>query len=287
MHTRINLAHRAWSPQVDGMSRRRFFELMGGAALTACAPAPSASLAKAPDSSAQGVRAVAFDLFTLFDPRGVDRRVAEVVGENPAFAATWKTKLFEYSWLRAASGQYRDFQGLVQDALLYATRAHGVNLVPTARARLEAAFVELAAWPESRGVLAALRERGLRLAPLANFSPAMIQSLLTQAGLVQEFDDLISTDRARSYKPDPRAYALAEASFGLSRSQIAFAAFGSWDASGGSWFGFPTFWVNRFSQPDEVLGVSCASGPDLEHLLRWLESLGVSPAGSGRQLSTP
>lgn len=255
---------------------------MGGATLTACAPPPSSTVAKVTGRSADGVRAVAFDLFTLFDPRGVDRRVTEVVGDNPAFAATWKTKLFEYSWLRAASGQYRDFQALVQDALSYATRAHHVELSAPARARLEAAFVELEAWPDSQDALQALRTRGLGLAPLANFSPTMIRSLLGRAGLVQEFDDLISTDRARSYKPDPRAYALAETSFRLPRSQIAFAAFGSWDAAGGRWFGFPTFWVNRFSQPDEQLGAPGTSGPDLGHLLRWLEAPGVSSAGIAR-----
>jgi 2-haloacid dehalogenase len=267
------------------MSRRHFLKLWGGSTLTACAPAPLSAVTKAADNSAHGVRAVAFDLFTLFDPRGVDRRVSEVVGDNPALVATWKTKLFEYSWLRAASGQYRDFQSLVRDALLYATRVHHLDLSAPARARLEAAFVELEAWPDSQEALKTLRTRGLKLAPLANFAPQMIRSLLTRAGVLEEFDDLISTDRARSYKPDPRAYALAEASFGLPRSQIAFAAFGSWDAAGGRWFGFPTFWVNRFSQPDEELGAPGASGPDLAHLVSWLEAVGASSAGTERELS--
>jgi 2-haloacid dehalogenase len=252
---------------------------MGATTLTACASAPPPTVSRTAGSSPAGVRAVAFDLFTLFDPRGVDSRVMEVVGDNHAFTATWKTKLFEYSWLRAASGQYRDFQGLVQDALLYASRAHNVVLSPTARAHLEAAFVELEAWPDSKGTLTALRERGLRLAPLANFSPAMIQTLLTRANLREQFDDLISTDRARSYKPDPRAYALAETSLGLPRTQIAFAAFGSWDAAGARWFGFPTFWVNRFSQADEELGASGASGVDFAHLLRWLDARCVRSTG--------
>jgi 2-haloacid dehalogenase len=283
----MSLAHRAVSLQVDCMWRRHFLGVMGGATLTACVPAPPTTVMRTAGSSSRGVRAVAFDLFTLFDPRGVDKRVTQVIGDNPAFTATWKMKLFEYSWLRAASSQYRDFQGLVQDALLYATRSHNVELSPTARAQLEASFVELEAWPDSKDALRSLRGRGLKLAPLANFSPTMIRTLLARANLIEEFDDLISTDRARSYKPDPRAYGLAETSFGLPRSQIAFAAFGSWDAAGGCWFGFPTFWVNRFSQPDEELGARGASGPDLAHLLRWIETLGIPSASTKRWPSTP
>lgn len=270
------LAHSERALHVADMSRRRFLTLLGGASLNACASARS-SVSRTPITHASGIGAVAFDLFTLFDPRGVDLRVAEVVGDRPGFAAAWKTKLFEYSWLRAASGQYRDFQVLVRDALLHAERAHGVELSGTARTRLEAAFVELEPWPDSKGVLRELRARHLKLAPLANFSPAMIRSLLTGAGFAQDFDDLISTDRSRSYKPDPRAYALAEQSFGLVRSRIAFAAFGSWDAAGGRWFGFPTFWVNRLAQPDEELGAPGASGPDLIHLLQWIDAAGVAP----------
>jgi 2-haloacid dehalogenase len=250
------------------MSRRNFLSLMGGVALNACGPAPAAI--NVTGVGPAGVRAVAFDLFTLFDPRGVDARVTEVVGNRPDLAATWKTKLFEYSWLRAASGQYRDFQGLVRDALVFATRLHGIDLATDARTRLEGAFTELAPWPDSEATLVRLRSRGLKLATLANFSPSMIQALVNRGGLAAQFDDLISTDRARTYKPDPRAYALAEPALGLPRRQIAFAAFGSWDAAGGRWFGFPTFWVNRFSQPNEELIAPNEQGPDLARLERWL-----------------
>ncbi len=219
------------------------------------------------------IRAVAFDLFTLFDPRGVDQRVAEVVGPSAApFASAWKSRLFEYSWLRAASGQYRPFDELVRDALSYAATAHHVELSSAQRAQLESAFTELAAWPDSAVTLEQLRAHGLKLAPLANFSPRMIEQLLRHSGLAAHFDDQISTDRAHTYKPDARGYALAEAAFALPRSQIAFSAFGGWDAAGARWFGFPTFWVNRLAQPAEELIAPDAVGPDLRALATWIEA---------------
>jgi len=255
------------------MSRREFLSLMGGATLSACGPrsAPAAAAASAgPDST--GIRAVAFDLFTLFDPRGIDARVTEVLGDRPDLTATWKTKLFEYSWLRASAGQYRDFQGLVHDALVFAARLHHIELKGEALDRLEGAFTELAPWPDSKPTLARLREQRLTLVTLANFSPSMIRALVNRGGLADQFDDLVSTDRARTYKPDPRAYALGEKALGLPRQQIAFVAFGSWDAAGGRWFGFPTFWVNRFSQPSEELVLPDEQGPDLAHLEQWLQT---------------
>jgi 2-haloacid dehalogenase len=209
-------------------------------------------------------------LFTLFDPRGVEQRVSDVLGPQPSFASTWKTKLFEYSWLRASAGRYRDFEGLVQDALRYAERAHGLSLSAAQRVELASAFTALSVWPDTTSTLETLRARGLKLTPLANFSPRMIARLLEQAGLTQHFDLQLSTDRAKTYKPDPRAYALAEAALSLPRERIAFAAFGGWDAAGARWFGFPTFWVDRLAQPEEELAVADARGPDLVSLARWI-----------------
>ena len=135
---------------------------------------------------------------------------------------------------------------------------------------LETAFTELEPWPDAHATLLALRARGLRLAPLANFAPSMIERLLKRVGMYEMFDDWISTDRGHTYKPEPRAYALAETAFGLPRRSIAFAAFGGWDAAGGRWYGFPTFWVNRLGAPLEQLVPADASGPDLQALASWL-----------------
>jgi 2-haloacid dehalogenase len=228
-----------------------------------------------PPASPAAIRAVAFDLFTIFDPRGVDRRVAAVLRDAPAaFAATWKTRLFDYCWIRAAAGPYAPFDRLVDDALTYAAHAHAVDLTPALRTQLADAFTTLDPWPDAAAVLRDLRARGLHLAPLANFAPAMIDALLRHGGIRDQFDTLISTDQAHSYKPHPRAYALAESRLDLPRTQIAFAAFGGWDAAGAHWFGFPTFWVNRLTVPAEELTTPDATGPDLVHLATWLAARG-------------
>lgn len=245
-----------------GVKRRILLQGLGCAAIAACAPRWPAR--------PHEVRAVAFDLFTLFDPRTVERRTATVIAEDPAaFAAAWKVRLFEHCWLRATAGSYVAFDRLVADTLATTARARKVQLGDAARDHLASVFTELDPWPDTREALLALRGRGLRLAPLANFSPSMIRALLASSKLDALFDLQISTDEARTYKPDPRAYALAEHRFGLPRTSIAFAAFGGWDAWGASTFGLRTFWVDRLDGVD-VLDASVASGPDLTHLLGWL-----------------
>jgi 2-haloacid dehalogenase len=259
--------------QLDGMSRRRFLKCVAGSALVVgCGAAvnraagPAITAAPTP----RRIQAIAFDLFTIFDPRGVDRRVEALIGKEVALATTWKTRLFEYCWIRAASGRYVDFEQLVRDSLAHAARMHGIAISGAVRTELEASFTQLEPWPDAARALYRLRASGLRLATLANFAPQMIRDLLAHSGLRDVFDVLISTDEARTYKPDPRAYALAETKLRLRRSQIAFAAFGGWDAAGAHWYGYPTCWVNRLGVPAEVLAEPDATAADLNELASWV-----------------
>jgi 2-haloacid dehalogenase len=274
------------------MSRREFLQLLGGAALlaplaTACTPArpgtprsagPAPAPADPPSTAAAlgspaspAIRAVAFDLFTIFDPRSVIAAVeAAVPGQGTALAAAWRSRQFEYAWLRAAGGHYADFRQVTEDALRVALRERKLELPAAAQARLVDAYSELTAWPDAAAALRAMRASGLRLAPLANYTPRMISALIDHAGLADVFEQLISTDAARTFKPHPRAYQLGVDRFGLPSAQIAFAAFGGWDAAGASWFGYPTFWVNRLGvEPDQLDGPK-ATGRDLTELAAWI-----------------
>jgi hypothetical protein len=81
---------------------------------------------------------------------------------------------------------------------------------------------------------------------------------------------------ARTFKPDPRAYQLGIDRFGLPRDQIAFAAFGGWDAAGATWFGYPTFWVNRLGVELDPLATPTAIGRNLDQLAAWIATRHVA-----------
>ncbi|HEX2670729.1 MAG TPA: haloacid dehalogenase type II [Polyangiaceae bacterium] len=268
-----------WAEHVLGMSRRKFLSLVAGAvaaesvARSGWAGTPP-SAAKAPQTTqTPKIRGICFDLFTIFDPRSVARAAeAFAPGRGQELWNTWKVRQFEYSWLRASARRYVDFEIVTGQALAYAATELKIALSAEARRQLVGAYSELDPWPDTRAALLAWKQQGMKLAPLANYSPKMIRQLLARNGLEGVFDTLISTDAAQTYKPDARAYALGPARLGLSREQLAFSAFGGWDAAGAKWFGFPTFWLNRLNVTAEQLVLPDATGSDLADLARWLES---------------
>jgi 2-haloacid dehalogenase len=267
------------------MSRRDFLQLLplvgapgllSGAAAVACAP--TATMATTSPRLEPGprrkIRAICFDLFTLFDPRSVQQVATSLIGDGaPELCEAWRVRQFEYSWLRVAANHYADFQSVTEEALLFAANARGLTLPDPARRALVEAYSRLTPWPDAKAALVAWKQAGLRLAPLSNYSPSMLESLMTNAGLSELFSVQISTDDARTFKPDPVAYALGESRLGLARQEIAFAAFGGWDAAGAKWFGFPTFWVNRLGVAPEQLVAPDGTGPTLaelaEFVARW------------------
>ncbi len=216
-----------------------------------------------------------FDLFTLFDPRSIVKAAEAFVPDGAAeLCEAWRSRQFEYAFIRAASARYIDFRAITADALVYASRARGLELSAHARNALVDAYSRLALWPDSLATLTSFREQGLRLAPLANYSRRMLDALLEQAGIGHLFEVRISTELAGTFKPDPRAYALGPALLNLDREEIVFAAFGGWDAAGARWFGFRTFWVNRLGLPGEQLWPGPdAQGPDLARLAAFVGTM--------------
>ena len=202
------------------------------------------------------VRAVIFDSLVIFDLAIVVKRADEVFpGKGAEFANLWRTRQFEYTWLRTAGEQYRDFWHVTEDALNYAATAMKFPLSGAMRDSLMSAYHELRVWPDVPDALAELHREGVRMAFLSNFTADMIRSNLKAAGLSSFFEDHLTTDRVRAFKPSPRAYEMGVDHFQCTKEEIVFAAFAPWDVAGAKWFGYRTGWINRANLPQEELNV--------------------------------
>jgi 2-haloacid dehalogenase len=219
-------------------------------------------------------KAVAFDYLVLFNPDSIIPAVERVFpGEGRALTTLWRTRQFEYAWLRSMTGRYADFFAIAEDSLVYAANALNLQLTPQDKRRLLDAYLRLEPWPDTANALQMLKKAGVRIITVTNFTPTMLRANAERAGLISYFDALVSTDALRLYKPDPRAYQLGVNQLHLKKREILFAAFGGWDAAGAKSFGYPTFWVNRFNQPFEELGVRPDNtSPTLDALLDFVLS---------------
>jgi len=217
-------------------------------------------------------KAVAFDYFVIFNPNSVVPKVEKVFpGKGDEFTRMWRAKQFEYGFLRSITGRHDDFFEVTGDALAYTAEAMKLSLAPADRETLLDAYLNLEPWPDAADGLRTLRNAGLRIITIANFSPRMLRANAEHAGIVSLFDELLSTAENKTYKPDPRAYELGLGKLGLKKDEVVFAAFGGWDAYGAKNFGYPTYWVNRFGLPPERLGIEAdGSSQGIDGLVRFV-----------------
>jgi 2-haloacid dehalogenase len=249
------------------LNRRQFTALAAaGAAVSA------AHVDRVRASSGLQYKAVAFDGFPIIDARPVFAKVEQIFpGKGVELSSVWRTRQFEYGWLRTLGGRYVDFWHVTEDALLFAARSLQIEISHEQRDRLMQTWLELKAWPDVLPVLKQLHGAGIRMAFLSNLTAAMLDAVVKNSGLEGMLEDHLTTDKVRAFKPDARAYQMGVDAFGLKKEEIAFAAFAGWDVAGAKWFGYPTFWVDRVGASTEELGVlPDGIGLGLDDLVRFV-----------------
>jgi 2-haloacid dehalogenase len=212
----------------------------------------------APAPAAAPPKAVLFDVYgTLLDVYSVGLAAEQMFpGEGERLARTWRDKQIEYSRVVSMSGRYRPFWQLTRDALEFCAEALRLPLDGAGAERLMNQYRHLSAFPENRGVLQALADRGIRRGVLSNGDPDMLAVSVRSAGLTDLLDPVLSVHATRRYKTDPAAYALGPVALGLAAPEILFVSSNGWDVAGAAWYGFTTLWVNRADAPVERLGIA-------------------------------
>ena len=195
---------------------------------------------------------VVFDAYgTLLDVDAAAREAAsepgmEALKENwLPIAKGWRERQLRYSWLCSMMGQYDDFWELTTRALDATLKEYALASDDKVRARLLSLYSELSAYEEVPEVLANLKAAGHKLAVLSNASPSMLVKAVEAAGISEWFDELLSVDVLRCYKPTPVVYQLVTERFDCKPSDVTFFSSNNWDVSGAGAFGFRTIWVNR------------------------------------------
>ena len=82
----------------------------------------------------------------------------------------------------------------------------------------------------------------------------MLAAVTRATGLTAVFDELISVEAVRIYKPSPRVYALLPQRLGVPTEAIGFVSSNAFDITGAKAFGLRTFWVNRQEATPDGLG---------------------------------
>jgi 2-haloacid dehalogenase len=223
----------------------------------------------------KGVKALAFDAYgTLFDVFSVTALCERLYpGKGNQLAQIWRAKQLQYSLLRSLMGRHRDFWGLTEDGLVWASKNLQLDLTADNKKQLMDAYLNLTAFPDVKPGLDALKRQGLKLAILSNGEPKMLEAVVNSAGIRSLLDDVISVEDVKIFKPSPRVYNLGAERMKVANAELGFISANSWDINGAASAGLTTFWIQRTASevPEELgfdAGAVVKAITDLPPLLR-------------------
>jgi len=193
----------------------------------------------------KNIKAIIFDAYgTLFDVNSAAEKCKNKIGEKwEPFANYWRTTQLEYTWLRSLMGRHQDFWKVTEQSLDKSMKVFQIDT--SMRDELLDLYKVLSTFPEVKETLKKLKEKNYKLAILSNGTPALLRELVSSNNLERIFDDVLSIEEVKIYKPHPNVYNIPIKKYQIEKNQFAYLSSNTWDVSAAGNFGFNAVWVNR------------------------------------------
>jgi 2-haloacid dehalogenase len=195
---------------------------------------------------------LAFDVYgTLIDTHGVVTELEERLGAfgkaelAAEFSRRWRDKQLEYSFRRGLMGAYVAFSQCTREALEFTDRALQTRLADADKDRLMATYAELPAFPEVAEALSRLEQARVCCVAFSNGTSEAVEGLLDRAGLRESFEDVISVDEVKRFKPDPAVYAHLRQRLEAAPGETWLVSSNAFDVIGARHAGLHAAWVRR------------------------------------------
>lgn len=195
-------------------------------------------------------RVVLFDVNeTLSDMSPLGGRFLDV-GAPELTAKVWFASLLRDAFALTAAGSTARFATLATEGLRSVLTGQPLTRdLDAAVDHVMSGFRTLGVHPDVPEGIRALRKSGFRLATLSNGSADVADRLLTDAGLRQDFEHLLSVQEAGVWKPAPGSYAYAARTCGVDPAEVVLVAVHPWDLDGAARAGMRTAWIDRDGSP--------------------------------------
>ena len=197
---------------------------------------------------------LAFDVNeTLLDLSALDPLFADLLGDA-GLRPQWFATMLQLSFVGGLTGQYVDFSTAQRAALRMTAARSGRDISAGSVETVLDAMRRLPAHPDVVPALTRLRDGGGRLVALTNSVLDVAQAQLSNAGLADLFEDIISADEVHALKPFAAPYLMVADRCGVDIAELCLVAAHAWDVSGAMAAGAQAAFVARDGVVPSPLG---------------------------------
>lgn len=195
------------------------------------------------------MKTLAFDIYgTLIDPMALGEALHGMLGNQAkSFNLLWRDKQLEYSFRKAAMKQFNHFSECTRQALDYCDSFFDTNLNDDQKEDLLGMYRKLPAYKETEPCLRELKAKGVEIIAFSNGKKDDLISLFEHAKIRQYFDQIVSVDEVKTFKPAPEVYELLALKSSSKKDNTWLISANSFDIIGAAACGIKTIWLKRMS----------------------------------------
>lgn len=185
---------------------------------------------------------------TLLDLHDLKIAVKEKLDGNDDTVRLWFERTLHYSLVDSSTGSYHDFDRIGAASLLMLAYERGLPLSAEDAQKTMSLFRLAPTHTEVMDALNAFSEAGYRMVALSNSSSKTLQAQLTFARIAPYFEQILSVESLKMYKPHQEVYRWAAKQMDTIPEQCLFIAAHAWDVTGAMATGMQTAFIQRSGQ---------------------------------------
>lgn len=218
-------------------------------------------------------RLILFDVYqTLLNMDEIERRINHLLDSKRGYVV-WFELFMQYMLVDNSISRFHSFYEIAGATLRMTSQMLSRELDPQ---RIGEILERMKHLPLQEGVsegLSGIADQNYRIAALTNSPERIITERMQKTGLISYFEEVLSAEQVRKYKPAAEVYQWAADRLKLSPAKILLVSAHSWDIAGAANVGMQTAFIRQHKQllyplapePD----FTCSSIPDLCEQLKF------------------
>lgn len=196
---------------------------------------------------------------TLLDMTPLKKSVNALLDNEQGFRI-WFGMLLHYSIVSNSIDAYYDFGTIAGATLSMAATSLHIKVSEDEIKAVLSKIQTLQAYPDVEKGLKLLKDHGFRLITLTNSPPHALKQQLINSNLTDYFEQALSIDSLKKYKPEASTYLWAAKELAVQPKDMLMIAAHGWDLAGASHAGLKTCFIAREGQSVYTL----TNKPDFE-----------------------
>ncbi|WP_343075585.1 haloacid dehalogenase type II [Pelagicoccus albus] len=183
---------------------------------------------------------------TLLDLEDLRSSVAVALDGRDDLLALWFSMMLHHSLVDATTERFHTFGEIGVAALMMIAESKGIELTEDeARIAIVTPLRSLPPHPDVKSGLERIKAKGTILVSLTNSSNLGVKTQFENAGLTEFFDQRLSVEDIKTYKPDLETYRWALEKMGVEAEEAMLVAAHGWDIAGAKAAGMQAAFITR------------------------------------------